>query len=61
MITIGKPYITTENDTAYLRAPVKISEDKIAYISIPDCLDLEEIKALEQYVEQICEHYITKE
>lgn len=27
MITIGRPYITTENDTAYLRAPVQISED----------------------------------
>ena len=27
MITIGKPYITTENGTAYLRAPVKVSED----------------------------------
>lgn len=27
MITIGKPYITTENDTAYLRARVQVSED----------------------------------
>ena len=27
MITIGKPYITTVNDTAYLRAPVTVSED----------------------------------
>ena len=29
MITIGKPYITTENDTAYLRAPVHISKDTV--------------------------------
>lgn len=27
MISIGKPYITIEHDTAYLRAPVQISED----------------------------------
>ena len=27
MISIGKPYITTSGDTAYLRAPVHISED----------------------------------
>ena len=27
MITIGKPYVTTENDSAYLRAPVRVSED----------------------------------
>ena len=27
MITIGKPYIKKENDTAYLCAPVQISED----------------------------------
>ncbi len=29
MITIGKPYITTEQDTAYLCAPVQISEDTV--------------------------------
>ena len=29
MITIGKPYITIENETAYLRAPVQISEDTV--------------------------------
>ena len=27
MITIGKPFITTEGETAFLRAPVKVSED----------------------------------
>lgn len=40
---------------------VKISEDKVAYISIPDSLEPEEIKVIKQYVEQICEHYLTKE
>ena len=29
MIHIGKPYVTVEGDTAYLRAPVRISEDTV--------------------------------
>lgn len=53
--------IGTEREIMRTPHSVKISKEKVAYISIPDCLDLEEIKAIEQYVAQICEHYITNE
>ncbi len=57
---INANYIGTERGIKRKPHSVKISKEKVAYISIPDCLDLEEIKTIEQYVEQICEHYITE-
>ena len=48
MITIGKPFITVENDTAYLKARVTISDDSVRKFlettrKLPNCSWLTEI------------------
>jgi len=53
-------YIGTKRDTIHIPRSIKISEEKIAYISIPEKLNRIEKGKANRFIDQICEHYITK-
>lgn len=52
--------IGTKRDIIHIPHSVKISEEKIAYISIPENMNRIEKENANKFIDQICEHYVTK-
>jgi len=52
--------IGTKRDIIHIPHSVKISEEKIAYISIPENMNRIEKGKANKFIDQICEHYVTK-
>jgi len=53
-------FIGTKRDIIHIPHSVKISEEKIAYISIPENMNRIEKGKANKFIDQICEHYVTK-
>ena len=54
-------FIGTKRDIIHIPHSIKISEEKTAYISIPENLNRIEKEKANKFIDQICEHYIAEE